>query len=196
VQFTAARGEAAVLVSKIYRFSAAAERSSLHVLDVVVSTIRFSEETPRMIIIIHLLAWSILLYSVQGVPVFGQGIVLPQGDPQSKETKEDPAIEGTLQGGRSESTAGDRGTVRQDTGIEDPTVNPGQASGMQSIQGRIIKSDGDTHIIRQLGGPDATLTVDDHTAGDKKLHPGDVVTGLITPQGRAVAIHKEASAKQ
>jgi hypothetical protein len=185
-------------------------------LDVVVSTIRFSEETPRMIIIIHLLAWSILLYSVQGVPVFGQGIVLPQGDPQSKETKEDPAreeavrdsrlkqqgqgpnyrVEGTLQGGRSESTAGDRGTVRQDTGIEDPTVNPGQASGMQSIQGRIIKSDGDTHIIRQLGGPDATLTVDDHTAGDKKLHPGDVVTGLITPQGRAVAIHKEASAKQ
>ena len=82
--------------------------------------------------------------------------------------------------------------TRQDTGIEDPTVNPGQSSGMQTVQGRIVTSNGNTHIVRQLSGIDATVIVDGRTAGDKDLHPGDVVTGTITSQGRAVAIRKEA----
>lgn len=121
-----------------------------------------------------IVVWSALLVcSSQAVPAFSQEAVLPQGDPRLR-AAEDPD-----------------GLTRQDTGLADPSVNPGQASGMQSVQGRIIKSDGNTHIVRQLSCPDTTLTVDARTAGDTKLHPGDIVTGLITPQGRAVAIHKE-----
>jgi hypothetical protein len=32
--------------------------------------------------------------------------------------------------------------------------------------------------------------------GDTDLHEGDVVTGLVTPQGRAVTIQKEPSSSK
>ena len=162
----------------------------------------------------QLLGCAICFCSFQAWPVWGQEAILPQGDPRlraedaaaQKETR-DSRMKQQGQGsnyrvdgerppsaGKSSRQPGTpkNSVTRQDTGIEDPTVNPGQSSGMQTVQGRIITSKGNTHIVRQLSGMDATVIVDGRTAGDKDLHPGDVVTGTITSQGRAVAIHKEA----
>ncbi|HKC93487.1 MAG TPA: hypothetical protein VKB81_05640 [Nitrospira sp.] len=35
------------------------------------------------------------------------------------------------------------------------------------------------------------MSLDAATAGDRNVRPGDIVTGAITGQGRAIAIHKE-----
>lgn len=40
------------------------------------------------------------------------------------------------------------------------------------------------------------MLVDVATAGDRDVRPGDIVTRTITGQGRAIAIHKEASATE
>lgn len=151
--------------------------------------------------------------AAQALPVFGQDAILPQGDPRARHDAQDAQrrndirdkrmkqqgqgsnyrVEGERQAsaGPGESGGGEsHGMTRQDTGIDDPTVNPGQSSGMRSVRGRVIKSEADTHIIRQPSGDDTTLVVDARTAGDRDLHPGDVITGFVTPQGRAVAIQK------
>ncbi|HEU4684890.1 MAG TPA: hypothetical protein VFS39_10355 [Nitrospira sp.] len=137
--------------------------------------------------------------------------ILPHGDPRLKNSEEEQArqdeirdsrlkqqgqgpnyrIEGELQGGHDQETVGDPpGFARQDTGLADPSVNPGQSAGMKSVQGRIIKSEHNTHTVRQATGGDTTLVVDDRTRGDTDLHPGDVITGILTPQGRAVVVQK------
>ena len=155
---------------------------------------------------------AILMLSIHAAPALSQDAILPQGDPRLRETQSQQEdirdkrlkqqgqgpnyrVEGERQraGGKAKpSTGGSKDVARQDTGIEDPSVNPGQSAGMQTVQGRIITSKGDTHIVRQLTGMDTTLVVDARTAGDTHLQPGDVVTGTITSQGRAVTIHKEA----
>lgn len=146
-------------------------------------------------------------------PVFGQEAILPHGDPRLRGTESDTAareqlrdsrlkqqgqgsnyrIDGEPQpsAGPGDPTTDQDNLARQDTGMADPSVNPGQAAGMQRVQGRVIQSEADTHVVRQLNGPDATLVVDARTAGDKDLHPGDVITGFVTAQGRAVVIKKE-----
>jgi hypothetical protein len=157
-----------------------------------------------------------LLYgAVQAVPVLGQEAILPHGDPRLRNDAQESQrreeirdnrlkqqgqgsnyrIEGERQASAGPGESGDgssHGLTRQDTGIEDPSVNPGQAAGMRSVRGRVIKSEADTHIIRQPSGVDTTLVVDARTAGDRDLQPGDVITGFVTPQGRAVAIQKTA----
>jgi hypothetical protein len=163
---------------------------------------------------------SALLYAAPIVPAFGQAAILPQGDPRLQETGEEAAkredirdsrlkqqgqgsnyrIEGEPQPdtgpGDTAAIDPDPNRSRQHTGMEDPSVNPGQAAGMQRIQGRVIKSESDRHTVRQLSGPDTTLMVDAKTAGDKNLHPGDLITGVVTPQGRAVVIKKEQPATE
>lgn len=142
---------------------------------------------------------------------YGQEAILPQGDPRLQSSEEEQArreavrdsrlkqqgqgqnyrIEGEPRPGETGATAGDpNGLRRQDTGIEDPTVNPGQAAGMRSVRGRIVQSEANTHVLRELSGADVTLKVDERTAGDKDLQPGDVITGFVTSEGRAVAIQK------
>jgi len=136
--------------------------------------------------------------------------ILPQGDPRLRSTPAEEAmketrdsrlaqqgqgeryrVDGEMQGGSSGSTVGDpNGLARQDTGLADPSVNPGQASGMQRVQGRIVQSDEQTHTVRQPTGGDKTITVDDETRGDKDLKPGDLIFGTVTPQGRAVIVQK------
>jgi hypothetical protein len=145
-------------------------------------------------------------------PLFGQDAILPQGNPplrddaQRREEIRDNRLKQQGQGsnyrveGEPRPSPGSKGPAstespgmsRQDTGIEDPSINPGQSSGMRSVRGRIIKSEADTYIVRQPTGDDTTMVVDARTAGDRDLHPGDVITGIITPQGRAVAIQKAA----
>lgn len=147
--------------------------------------------------------------------VLGQEAILPHGDPrlradaqenQRREEIRDKRLKQQGQGpnyrveGEPKPSPGPRepvsreshGLARQDTGIEDPSVNPGQSSGMRSVRGRIIKSEADTYTIRQPSGDDTTMVVDARTAGDRDLHPGDVITGIITPQGRAVTVEKAA----
>lgn len=140
-------------------------------------------------------------------------VILPHGDPRLQEPSqaeqarreeirknrlkqqgqgENYRVEGELQGGTSASTQNDSpGAGRQDTGIADPTVNPGQAVGTRNIQGRIIQSDERTYRIRQSSGEEVVLIVDDDTRGDTDLRPGDFITGKATHQGRAVIVKKE-----
>ncbi len=156
-----------------------------------------------------LIGIALVCSAVHTIPVFGQDAILPHGDPrlrddaQRRDEIRDNRLKQQGQGPnyriegepRPSPPSGDaasesHGLTRQDTGMEDPSVNPGQSSGMRSVRGLIIKSEADTHVVRQPTGDDTTLVVDARTAGDRDLHPGDVITGIITPQGRAVAIQK------
>ena len=148
----------------------------------------------------------------QTVPVFSQDAILPQGDPrlrdqpseqQGDEIRQrrleqqgqgpDLRVQGKRQGGKSGSTAGDpNGLNRQDTGIADPSVNPGQASGMRVVRGEVKQATLKTVVVEDSKGKEVTMSIDAATAGDRDIRPGDVITGTITPQGRAVAIHKES----
>ena len=67
---------------------------------------------------------------------------------------------------------------------------------MKTVHGRILDSKSDRLIVHQLNGAEATLFVDGETKGDINLQPGDVITGTVTPQGRAVTIQKEASSSK
>lgn len=165
--------------------------------------------TVRMILVMS----ALFCCGADMTPALGQEAILPHGDPRLRGTESDKAareqlrdsrlkqqgqgshyrIEGEPQpsAGPRDPTTDQDNLARQDTGMADPSVNPGQAAGMQRVQGRVIQSEADTHVVRQLNGPDATLVVDARTAGDKDLHPGDVITGFVTAQGRAVVIKKE-----
>ncbi len=85
------------------------------------------------------------------------------------------------------------GAGRQETGISDPSVNPGQASGMRVIRGEVKQATLKTIVVEDAQGKELTMSIDAATAGDRDIRPGDVITGTITAQGRAVAIHKEPS---
>ena len=100
--------------------------------------------------------------------------------------------EAILQKGAILMTAGETpGKARQDTGLADPTVNPGQASGMRVVRGEVKQASPKTIVIEDSKGKETTMSVDAGTAGDRDVRPGDIITGTITGQGRAVAIHKE-----
>ena len=83
------------------------------------------------------------------------------------------------------------GTSRQETGIADPSVNPGQTSGMRVVRGEVKQATLKTIVVEDANGKEAALSIDAATAGDRDIRPGDVITGTVTAQGRAVAIHKE-----
>ena len=83
------------------------------------------------------------------------------------------------------------GTSRQETGIADPSANPGQASGMRVVRGEVKQATLKTIVVEDATGKEATMSIDAATAGDRDIRPGDVITATVTAQGRAVAIHKE-----
>jgi len=83
------------------------------------------------------------------------------------------------------------GTIRQKTGIADPSANPGQASGMRVVRGEVKQATLKTIVVEDATGKEATMSIDAATAGDRDIRPGDVITATVTAQGRAVAIHKE-----
>ena len=150
----------------------------------------------------------------QVAPVFSQEAILPQGDPRLREQPTDKhqdaaesrlkqqgqgpnyRVQGKPQGGTGGTTAGaPNGLSRQETGMDDPTVNPGQASGMRVLRGEVKQAGIKTIVIEDRNGKQVTMSIDPATAGDRDIRPGDVITGTVTAQGRAVTIHKEASAK-
>jgi hypothetical protein len=150
----------------------------------------------------------------QAVPALSQDAILPQGDPrlrddpQQAEQREaardsrmkqqgqgpDYRVEGKRQGGTNGETAGEaNGPTRQDTGLADPSVNPGQASGMRVLHGEVKQASPKSIVIEDRHGKETTMSIDAVTAGDRDIRPGDVITGTVTTQGRAVAIHKETA---
>ncbi|WP_447598173.1 hypothetical protein [Nitrospira sp. Nam80] len=168
---------------------------------------------------VQLLCYAIVWCSVQIITASAQEPILPHGDPRAQSSEADRAHREDIrdrhlkqqgQGsnyrieGEQQSSAGATGSAsrdtgghsRQDTGLSDPTVNPGQAAGMKAVQGRIVESDAGRHVVRQSNGKEISLVIDAQTTGDTDLHPGDVINGLITPQGRATAIRKEAQPEQ
>ena len=148
----------------------------------------------------------------QPMSAFSQDAILPQGDPRLREQPPEPQrdeirqrrlkqqgqgadlrVQGKGQGGTTGATTGDpNGLSRQETGIADPTVNPGQASGMRVVRGEVKQATLKTIVVEDSNGKEVTMSIDVATAGDRDIRPGDVITGTVTPQGRAVAIHKEA----
>lgn len=151
----------------------------------------------------------------QAAPVLSQEAILPQGDPRLRDQPADGQqqdggdsrlkqqgqgpnyrVQGKPQGGTGGATAGaPNGLSRQETGMADPTVNPGQASGMRVLRGEVKQAGIKTIVIEDRNGKELTMSIDPATAGDRDIRPGDVITGTVTAQGRAVTIHKEASAK-
>jgi hypothetical protein len=82
-------------------------------------------------------------------------------------------------------------TKAKDAGLADPTVNPGQASGMRVVRGEVKQANLKTIVIEDSKGKETTMSIDAATAGDRDVRPGDIITGTITGQGRAITIHKE-----
>ncbi|MBK9307939.1 MAG: hypothetical protein IPM58_12845 [Nitrospira sp.] len=105
-------------------------------------------------------------------------------------------VEGEMQGGtKGPKTDPAVGHNRQDTGIEDPSVNPGQSAGLKTIRGRIAKSEANTLHIEQENGTEIVLTIDPQTRVNTELHPGDRITATVTSQGRAAVVQKEGKPK-
>lgn len=158
-------------------------------------------------------AYAVMGVLCQAVPAFSQEAILPQGDPRLRDSEEERAetrdrrlkqqgqgkdyrVEGKRQGGSSVSTQGDpHGLSRQETGMADPSVNPGQASGMRIVRGSVKQATLKTIVVEDSNGKEVTMSTDAATAGDRDIRPGDVITGTLTAQGRAVAIHKEPGAE-
>ncbi|WP_447979358.1 hypothetical protein [Candidatus Nitrospira bockiana] len=101
-------------------------------------------------------------------------------------------IEGEPQPRTADRDAGEEGMAgRQETGISDPTVNPGQAAGTRVIEGLVLHLEEDGVVLRDPKGKEIHLLVDHETTGDRELKPGDRVTTRVTGQGRAITITKQ-----
>ena len=118
-------------------------------------------------------AYAVIGVLCQAVPAFCQEAILPQGDPRLRESVEEQA------------EARDRRLKQQGQGGE------GQASGMRIVRGEVKQATLKTIVVEDSNGKQATMSIDAATAGDRDIRPGDVITGTVTAQGRAVAIHKE-----
>ncbi len=162
-------------------------------------------------------ALAVLFLSV-GSHLSAQPAILPHGDPrladdeQQRERSNEPRdrrlkqqgqephdrIEGVPQPEVNRPDEEDRrergpgpGLRRQDTGIADPSTNPGQARGMQTVEGRVLRQQEGRYVIEDARGGEVALLVDAYTTGDTELEPGDYIESTITPQGRAVTITKD-----
>jgi hypothetical protein len=74
-------------------------------------------------------------------------------------------------------------------------VNPGQASGLKTVRGRVLKSEENSLTIEQANGEETVLTIDPLTRLNRDVHPGDRITGTVTNQGRAVVVQKEGNSR-
>jgi len=165
----------------------------------------------------YAILFSVLCSAIVVASVMAKDAILPQGDPRLKESDateqdrreetrknrlkqqgqaENYRVEGKLQGGSKGPKVDDaKGHDRQGTGIEDPSVNPGQASGLKTVRGRVLKSEETALTIEQADGEETVLTIDPQTRLNTDLHPGDRITGTVTNQGRAVVVQKEGKSK-
>jgi hypothetical protein len=156
-------------------------------------------------------AYAVIGVLCQSIPVCAQDAILPQGDPRLREQPseqsqaeirdrrlkqqgqgQDYRVDGKPQGGKESATDGNtNGASRQDTGIADPSVNPGQAAGMRVVRGQVKQATPKTVVVEDSKGKQITISIDASTVGDRDIRPGDAITGTVTAQGRAVALHKD-----
>lgn len=140
-----------------------------------------------------------------------QDAILPHGDPrlqtvEQQSTRDKEAhderlkqqgqgsnyrVDGVRQGGTDKPASSREAAGQENTGLSDPTVNPGQAAGMKQFRGRILKSEKNVHTIQRRNGKQTKIEIDADTTGDTDVKVGDRVSGKMTPQGRAITIHKE-----
>lgn len=170
-----------------------------------------------MISVVRYMICAVVCNAIVVPSVMAKDAILPHGDPRLQKSDaaepdrrdeirdsrlkqqgqgENYRVEGKLQGGTKGPKADDvKGHNRQDTGIEDPSVNPGQASGLKTVRGRVLKSEETALTIEQVNGEETVLTIDPQTRLNTNLHPGDRITGTVTNQGRAVELLKEGKPK-
>jgi len=114
------------------------------------------------------------LFSLQLCLIFGTGSVLAANPVEGKDdTSTRPGLE------------------RQDTGMSDPTVNPGQAASTRTVRGSVVRSQDGGYVIRDAKKREVKLMVDGETTGDTKLETGDYIKAKVTRENRAIAIAKE-----
>jgi hypothetical protein len=148
--------------------------------------------------------------------VIAQDAILPQGDPrwqtveQESPLAQEPRNERLKQQGQGSnyrvvslsqlvadrSSGGTEATSQENTGLSDPSVNPGQAAGTKTFRGRVLKSENNIHTIQLRNGKQANIEIDANTTGDKDVQVGDRISGKLTPQGRAITIHIDKPAKK
>src|SRR5690348_16284060 len=92
---------------------------------------------------------------------------------------------------RAGETSTRPGLERQDTGMSDPTVNPGQAAGTRTVHGLVLRLQDGGYVIRDGKGRELSLLIDGETTGDTDLRAGDYIETKMTSQGRAISITKE-----
>ena len=158
-----------------------------------------------------------LVFSLHGSlsAVMAQDAILPKGDPrlqtveqQSTHDKEahderlkqqgqgsNYRVDGVRQGGTDNPASSREAVGQENTGLSDPSVNPGQAAGMKKYRGRILKSEKNVHTIQLRNGKQAKIEIDANTTGDKEVQVGDRISGKMTPQGRAITSHIDKSKK-
>lgn len=153
-----------------------------------------------------------LLWCVLPLAALAEDAILPHGDPRLRDTAQDRQqqeeirdsrlkqqgqgpnyrVDGQLQGGQRGARGGDpNGFTSQDTGLSDPSVNPGQASDAEIVRGTVKQANPKIIVVEEKNGKQTTMSVDGTTQGDRDVRPGDVITGRITKQGLAIAIHKD-----
>jgi uncharacterized protein YdeI (BOF family) len=84
------------------------------------------------------------------------------------------------------------GFEQQDTGISDPTVNPGQAAGTRTIHGIVLRLQDRGYVIRDAKGHEVSVLIDEETTGDREVSPGDYIETTLTRQGRAITMTKQS----
>ena len=91
------------------------------------------------------ITYAIVMLSLQTMPLLAQDAILPQGDPrlhdnpQQREATRDRLLKQHGQGSAyrvegSRQSGDANGRARQNTGLSDPSVNPGQATGMRVLR--------------------------------------------------------------
>ena len=80
----------------------------------------------------------------------------------------------------------------KDTGISDPTVNPGQAAGTRTIHGIVLRLQDRGYVIRDAKGHEVSVLIDEETTGDREVSPGDYIETTLTRQGRAITMTKQS----
>src|SRR5688572_26890262 len=67
------------------------------------------------------------------------------------------------------------GFERQDTGMSDPTVNPGQTADTRTIHGIVLRLQDRGYVIRDAKGHELSVLIDEETTGDKEVSAGDYI---------------------
>jgi hypothetical protein len=122
-----------------------------------------------------------MIMNIQSTVLFGFCLVLGTA----------PALAAPL--GEDKDTPSHKpGFERQETGMSDPRVNPGQAAGTRTIHGIVLRLQDRGYVIRDAKGQELSVFVDEETTGDKEVSPGDYLETTLTSQGRAITMTKQS----